>query len=58
MYLVPNNEVNQLRRHTHAYLKSIEFLQYIKFQELDVLKGELDHTVKMRLLLQLLKILS
>jgi hypothetical protein len=23
VYLVPNNEVNQLRRHTHAYLKSI-----------------------------------
>ena len=23
MFLVPNNEVNQLRRHTHAYLKSI-----------------------------------
>lgn len=23
MFLVPNNEVNQLRQHTHAYLKSI-----------------------------------
>ena len=23
VYLVPNNEVNQLHRHTHAYLKSI-----------------------------------
>jgi hypothetical protein len=58
VFRVPNNEGNQVCRHTHAYLKSIgQIPEYIKFQELDLLKEELDHMVKTRLLLQLLTIL-
>ena len=59
MFLIPNNEVNQLRRHTRAYLKSIGQIPTIyQIPRARSSKKELDHTVKMRLLLQLLMILS
>ena len=58
VFLVPNNEVNQLHRHTRAYLKVIGQIPAIsQLPRARSFKEELDHTVKMRLLLKLLTIL-
>ena len=58
VFLVPNNEVNQLRRHTHAYLKSIGQIPTIyQIPRARSSQRRTQYTVKTRLLLQLLMIL-
>ena len=51
LYLIPKNEVNQLRHNTRAYLKSLGQIPVVyQIQDLNSLKREPNHTMTIKLL--------